>query len=148
MLYAILIFIQVVISALLVVVILMQASKGGGLAGIAGGLTSSTIFGGRSAATFLSRATTILAVLFLLNCLTLSVLSKAHTSPRSVTQTENVQPVSPVPATGQEIPSAETGAPPTGEGGQVVPIPAGSQAPSSGGTAPTPSPQPGSQTTP
>jgi preprotein translocase subunit SecG len=147
MLYAILIFIQVVISALLVIVILMQAAKGGGLAGIAGGLTSSPIFGGRSAATFLSRATTILAVLFMLNCLTLSVLSKARTSTRSVTQTENVQPpVSPVPSTGTEMPPSETGAAPSEEGGEAAPSPAGTQAPSPGGTAP--SQQPSSQSAP
>ena len=106
MLYGILIFIQVLISVLMVIVVLMQAAKGGGLAGIAGGLSSSPVFGGRSAATFLSRATTVLAVLFMLNCLGLAMLSKTRTALRSVTQAEAVQPVSPVPTPGQEaVPS-------------------------------------------
>jgi len=143
MLYAILIFIQIVISAFLVVAILMQAAKGGGLAGIGGGLSSSAMFGGRSAATFLSRSTTVLAVLFMLNCLTLSVLSKARTAPRSVTQTEQVQPISPVPTPGQEAAPSQTGAPPSGEGIQVIPVQAGTPPPGAGGA--TPSTQSGQQ---
>jgi preprotein translocase subunit SecG len=143
MVYAILIFVQLVISILLVIAILMQAAKGGGLAGIGGGLTSSAMFGGRSAATFLSRATTILAVLFMLNCLTLSVLSKARTAPRSVTQTEEVQPISPVPSTGQEAATGQGTAPsqtsgqPSGQPIEVIPVPAGSPPPGAGGAAPS-----------
>lgn len=106
--YGIMIVIQVLISILLVIAILMQASKGGGLAGIAGGMSSSAAFGGRSAANFLSRGTTILAVLFLLNCLALSLLSKARTVPVSVTQTESAQPISPVPTPGEEAAPAIT----------------------------------------
>lgn len=152
MFYAILIFIQLVISVLLVIAILMQAAKGGGLAGIGGGLSSSAMFGGRSAATFLSRATTVLAVLFMLNCLTLSVLSKARTAPRSVTQTEEAQPISPVPAPGQESANdqvatpSQTGGQPSGKAIDVVPVPAGSQPPGAG-SAPPPSSQQGQQPT-
>ena len=130
MIYGILIVVQVLISILLVVVILMQASKGGGLAGIAGGLSSSPVFGGRSAANFLSRATTTLAVLFMLNCLGLAVLSKTASAPRSVTQTESVQPISPVPTTGAGAIPAEQGATtPTDGAPQATPPPEGSSSP-------------------
>ena len=120
MLYGILIVVQVLISILLVVVILMQAAKGGGLAGIAGGLSSSPVFGGRGAATFLSRATTTLAVLFMLNCLGLAVLSKSTRVPRSVTQAEAVEPISPVPTTGEEALPTEPGTPPPAGGALEV----------------------------
>jgi len=53
--------------------ILLQSGKGGGLAGTFGAGSSQTLFGGRGAATFLSRATTALAVTFFLTSLTLGV---------------------------------------------------------------------------
>ena len=86
MLYGLLIALQMIISVLLVVGILLQSSKGGGLAGIAGGMMSSTVFGGRSAANFLTKATTVLATLFFLNCLGMAVMSARSTTSASVTQ--------------------------------------------------------------
>jgi preprotein translocase subunit SecG len=105
--YAILLVLQMIISVLLVVGILLQSSKGGGLAGIAGGMASSTVFGGRGAATFLSKATTILATLFFLNCLGMAVMSTRMEQRASVTQQSAAQqetPVSPVP----EVPGGAT----------------------------------------
>ena len=60
-----LITIHAIISLLLITVVLMQASQGGGLAGSIGGQTTNAIFGGRSAATALSKITTYLAVAFM-----------------------------------------------------------------------------------
>jgi preprotein translocase subunit SecG len=59
----------------LVVAILLQSGKGGGLAGTFGAGSSQTLFGGRGAATFLSRAAGTLAVIFFLTSLTLSLTS-------------------------------------------------------------------------
>lgn len=61
----------------LILVVLMQSSKGEGLAGgtAFGGAMSTAVFGGRGAASFLSKATTILAVLFMLNCGALAFMS-------------------------------------------------------------------------
>jgi len=53
--------------------ILLQSGKGGGLAGTFGAGSSQTLFGGRGAATFLSRATTFLAVTFFVTSLTLGI---------------------------------------------------------------------------
>ena len=86
MIYGFFLVIHVIVSILLVVAVLMQASKGGGLAGIAGGAASSAVFGGRQAATLLHKVTIILAVVFGVNCLLLSSLSKGRSAPRSVTQ--------------------------------------------------------------
>ncbi|MFZ5433524.1 MAG: preprotein translocase subunit SecG [Calditrichota bacterium] len=116
MLYGILIALQMIISVLMVVVILLQSSKGGGLAGIAGGAMSSSVFGGRGAANFLSKATTVLAALFMLNCLGMAVLSTARTNSASVTQQAVSQeaPVSPVPSM-PAAGDAETTPPPAAE---------------------------------
>src|SRR2546423_15441445 len=45
----------------LIVSILLQSGKGGGLAGAFGAGSSQTLFGGRGAATFLTRASTVMA---------------------------------------------------------------------------------------
>ena len=68
--------------------ILLQSSKGGGLAGSTFGGGASSFLGARGTATFLSRATTILAVVFMLNSLGLSLLLQGGGAPRSVTQQE------------------------------------------------------------
>ncbi len=72
--------IHVINCLLLIVVVLLQSSKGGGLAGaFGGGGTSQAVFGGRGAGTFLSKATTVLAVLFMVTSLTLTLLSREGT---------------------------------------------------------------------
>ncbi len=62
----------------MILVILLQAGKGQGLAGAFGGATSGAVFGGRGAATFLSRATSILAVAYMVLCLLISILYKSE----------------------------------------------------------------------
>ena len=72
----------------LIVSILLQSGKGGGLAGAFGAGSSQTLFGGRGAATFLTRASTVMAVVFFLTSLTLGLTSARQTSAvaRSLTQ--------------------------------------------------------------
>ncbi len=78
----------------LVLVVLMQSAKGEGLAGgtAFGGGVSNAVFGGRGAASFLSRATTVLAVLFMVNCGALAFMSSSS-RPTLSTQsvTDNVE---------------------------------------------------------
>ena len=69
------VIIHVVTCALLVVAVLMQSSKGGGLSGAFGGGGGQAILGGRETATFLSKATTYLAVIFMCTSLSLAFLS-------------------------------------------------------------------------
>jgi len=60
--YTFLIILFVILSFLMIVVILLQAGKGKGLAGaISGGMAGQSIFGGRGAGDFLSKATTYIA---------------------------------------------------------------------------------------
>ena len=68
-----LLVVHVIVSLVLIAVILLQAGKGGGLSDAFGG-ASQQLFGTKSSA-FLNRATSVCAVLFLMTCLSLGILS-------------------------------------------------------------------------
>jgi len=72
--YIAVIVIHVIACFILIAAILLQSGRGGGLAGLFGAGPTQTIFGAR-ASTFLTRATTIAAIAFLLSCISLTVLS-------------------------------------------------------------------------
>ena len=67
--------IHVVVAVFLIAVVLLQTGKRADLAGAFGGGGSQTAFGTRGAATFLSRLTTIFAILFMVLSLGLSIYS-------------------------------------------------------------------------
>jgi len=140
----------------LVVAILLQSGKGGGLAGAFGAGSSQTLFGGRGAATFLSRAATTLAVIFFLTSLTLGLASTRQTgaSARSLIQeearkraeqrgaTEQPPPPSqgqapiggaPAPGTGLR-PAPGPATQPAGPAAPAQPAPAGPQTPQGNGS--------------
>jgi preprotein translocase subunit SecG len=71
--YAILVTLHVVICGLLIVVIMLQSGEAADLAGAFGGAGSQTAFGPRGAATFLSKATTWCAVMFMLTSMALTM---------------------------------------------------------------------------
>src|ERR1700693_4744337 len=68
----ILVTLHVAVCFVLVIVIMLQSGSAADLAGAFGGAGSQTAFGPRGAATFLSRATTWCAVVFMMTSLTLS----------------------------------------------------------------------------
>ena len=99
MLFNLLIGLHVVVCIVLILVVLLQSSKGGGLAGAFGGGGGQTMFGGQETATFLSKATTYLAVAFMVLSLLLAFLSARRAAPGSrslvreaAQQNENVIP--------------------------------------------------------
>ena len=69
----ILMTLHVLVCFVLVIVIMLQSGNAADLAGAFGGAGSQTAFGPRGAATFLSRATTWCAIVFMMTSLTLSV---------------------------------------------------------------------------
>ncbi|MFC1728825.1 preprotein translocase subunit SecG [candidate division KSB1 bacterium] len=105
-------FIHIIVSVLLIVVILMQSSKGGGLAGITGGDMMGAVFGGRGAATFLTRITTILAIVFALTCLTQVFITKGRTAAQQSLIQEELGGTSTSPAAGLPGLPVETVNPP------------------------------------
>jgi preprotein translocase subunit SecG len=99
--YTLLLLVFLVVCFALTIVILLQSSKGGGLAGAfgGGGADMGAVFGGRGAASFLSKATAWLAFMFLALSLILSLIGDSTTSQRSLIQEEQ-QNTGSVPAAG------------------------------------------------
>lgn len=81
MLFSVLLIIHAFICVALIIVVLMQSAKGEGLAGaFGGGAITGAVFGGRGAASFLSKATTAMAIVFMVSCLALSLLSAGRST--------------------------------------------------------------------
>jgi preprotein translocase subunit SecG len=103
MLIALVTVIHVIVCMFLIVVVLLQSGKAGDISAAFGGQGSQAAFGPRGAATTLSRATTVSAVLFMLTSVTLSINAIKHGGPTSVLQgvksaPAKTQPAAPAPA--------------------------------------------------
>ena len=129
--YGLLIALHVFICAALIISVLLQSAKGEGLAGAFGGTSlTGTVFGGRGAATFLSRATSVLAVAFMASCIVIALI-RPSTGTRAVTGGSSA--VEEAARRGQATPAEQPG----GEGHsqqQTMPgeTPAGQKQPPSG----------------
>ena len=71
--YAVLIILHIIVCFTLMIVVLLQSGEAADLAGAFGGAGSQTAFGPRGAATFLSKATTWSAVMFMLTSTALTI---------------------------------------------------------------------------
>jgi preprotein translocase subunit SecG len=76
------------ICVFLIIVVLLQSGKAADLAGAFGGMGSQTVFGPRGTATVLSKATTIMASLFMLTSLALAIMAD-RVNPSSGSVLEN-----------------------------------------------------------
>src|SRR5438045_7873027 len=74
-LYYLLTFIYVLVCTLLLLVVLLQQGKGD-IAAAFGGGSSQSAFGARASATVLTKATAVLAVLFMLVALALAIIGQ------------------------------------------------------------------------
>jgi preprotein translocase subunit SecG len=90
--------VHILVCLFLIVVVLLQSGKAGDISAAFGGQGSQAAFGPRGAATALSKATTISAVLFMLTSITLSVNAIKHSGPNSVLQGVKSGPVKTQPA--------------------------------------------------
>src|SRR5258705_13176139 len=68
-----LLIVHIAVCLVLILVVLLQTGKRADLAGAFGGGGSQTAFGARGAATFLSKATTWSAIIFMLTSVTLGI---------------------------------------------------------------------------
>ncbi len=73
--YLVLSIFHLMVTLGLILIVLLQSGKGADIGAAFGGGSSQTVFGGRGAATFLSKMTSALAILFMLTSLTLTVLA-------------------------------------------------------------------------
>jgi preprotein translocase subunit SecG len=99
---------HVLVCVVLILVVLLQSGKGADLAGAFGGGATQTAFGSRGPASFLSKMTTVAAVIFMLTSIALSMIS-VKTESKSVLETTKgtTRPAAKVPAT-QPVPPAPT----------------------------------------
>ena len=77
----IIIALNVVLAFLLIVVILLQKSEGGAM-GL--GVSQDSFVSSRSASNFLTKATTVIATLFIITSISLTIISKQKISTTSV----------------------------------------------------------------
>ena len=112
--YAVLLVIHIIVSLFLIFIILIQSGKGEGLSDVFGGGSSqTTIFGSRTG-NFLTKATTASAIIFMITCLSLALISKK--SGGSVVQQEllkeqAVEKMSEMMSEKEEAPKETTAAP-------------------------------------
>ena len=78
---SILLVVQVLLSISLIVLILMQHGKGADAGAAFGSGASATVFGARGSGNFMTRATTLIAILFFIVCLALAYLSSNRADP-------------------------------------------------------------------
>ena len=117
MVYYLLVTLYVLVCGLLIVTILLQQGKGGDIANAFGGGSSQAVFGARSGATLLTRATTVLAALFIIGAMVLTIIGTR--GPGSVVggidgpapaaaPTAAPAPATPAPAPATPAPSGNT----------------------------------------
>jgi preprotein translocase subunit SecG len=94
----VLVTLHVAVCFVLVIVIMLQSGNAADLAGAFGGAGSQTAFGPRGAATFLSRATTWCAIVFMMTSLTLSVKRAPADAASTGSILEQTQQSAPAPA--------------------------------------------------
>lgn len=94
--FTVLVIIHLFVSIFLIFIVLIQGGKGAEIGAAFGGSTQ-TIFGSRGAATFLSKVTTMSAIIFMLTSLSLAVLSSKKESVISVREPVKTSPVKPLP---------------------------------------------------
>jgi len=135
--FVLLVILHIIVCFILILVVLLQSGKGADLAGAFGGGGSQTALGSRGAATFLSKATTASAVIFMVTSLALALSSSRRTS--AVLQ--NAPPVqqSPAPKSATApTPAAPTGGQPQSPGSQPPASPQSSAQPAPAQPVPAP----------
>lgn len=99
---------QVILSVSLIVLILMQHGKGADAGAAFGSGASSTVFGARGSGNFMTKATTIIAILFFTVCMALAYIAVNRVDPSSVVESVTTME----PATSQILNSEGLDLPP------------------------------------
>ncbi|MBF0118202.1 MAG: preprotein translocase subunit SecG [Desulfobacterales bacterium] len=86
-----LIVIHVIVCVALILIVLLQTGKGASMGAAFGGGSSQTLFGSGGASTFLSKATTVAAVVFMITSLALAYVSSKR--PQSSIVLKNTAPI-------------------------------------------------------
>jgi preprotein translocase subunit SecG len=108
MLYIAVAVVHVLVCIVLILVVLLQSGKGADLAGAFGGASTQTAFGSRGPASFLSKLTTVSAVVFMATCLTLSLIGGGGESRSILDDTKGTAAPAPKAPTVRTEPQAPT----------------------------------------
>lgn len=73
--FAFVVTLHVFVCVLLILIVLLQTGKGAEIGAVLGGSGSQTLFGSTGATTFLSKLTTVIAIVFMLTSLVLAYMS-------------------------------------------------------------------------
>jgi len=92
---SILLGMQVLLSISLIVLILMQHGKGADAGAAFGSGASATVFGAKGSGNFMTRLTTILAILFFIVCMSLAYVSSNRSKPQGITGSVMSQELAP-----------------------------------------------------
>src|SRR5437867_12676688 len=123
--------IHVIVCLLLILIVLLQSGKSADLAGAFGGGGSQTAFGARGTATFLSKLTTIAAIIFMFTSFILSLYTVRQRG-------NSVMEGAKAPASKQSAPSAlpvqknPPAAPGPAQPGSTRPTPSSQESPAGG----------------
>ncbi len=88
----VIIVLHVIVCVALILIVLLQTGKGADMGAAFGGGASQTLFGSTGASTFLSKATTIAAVVFMITSLALAYIKAKPSSGVSI-MTQDKAPV-------------------------------------------------------
>ncbi len=124
-LQSLLVIAQGVIAVTMIALILLQHGRGADAGAAFGSGSSSTVFGSRGPANLLSRTTAILAMLFVVNSLTLAWLAREHAFAGGVMQA--------LEATTEQANAAAVPTVPDGDAGVALELPAVPSLPAGGG---------------
>lgn len=116
---ALLITLHVTVCIALIMIVLLQTGKGADMGAAFGGGGSQTLFGSTGASTFLSKATTIAAILFMLTSLGLAYMSSHKMSNSIMSDVEVETPA----ATDTPVPVKEKGTAVEEVSSQVIEVP-------------------------
>ena len=135
-----LVVLHIAVSLVLILVELLQTGKRADLAGAFGGGGSQTAFGARGAATFLSKATTISAVVFMITSIWLGVRFGSESGSSVVQDPGAPLSSAPAPAPAQPVPAPAGGAPAAPAPAAPAPQPANPPADNTQNPAPAQTP--------
>ena len=99
---------HILLCFILILVVLLQSGQAADLAGAFGGSGSQTAFGPRGAATFLSKATTYSAILFMVTSLALAIKASRPTAGSVLEEGPKPAPTAPAPAPATPSAPAQT----------------------------------------
>jgi preprotein translocase subunit SecG len=91
---------HIIFAVAMIAIVLLQTGKGAGLSGVfgAGGAASESFFGGRGPGTFLTKLTTVAAIMFMVTSLVLAKLSSMPRGGKSVMEESKAKTTEKTPA--------------------------------------------------